>query len=233
MIHSVIHGKHGYNDGESRHVYTACETFLVSHGAPLGSIGKRIVANESIKPSVHKYRSLLAEYSLLALFEALGIQREWEVRYPIESEYLADNGIITPGGMGRRLDIRYDLGGGTGHTEVDGLVSIWLNDRESWAILEAKSGVQPPTIKEIQNQVKGVRTVTGHNPYHVLGVPKDNRILDPEDYNKDRRDEFVSKGGIVIAFNESAADFERKAQSMFDIATGDMSEERRNKIGVT
>lgn len=216
MIHGVIHAKRGYNDGESRHVYAACETFLVSQGASLESIGKRIVANESIKPSIHEYQSLLAEYSLFGLFEALGTQREWEVSYPIDSGYVTDKGSITPEPIGRRLSIKYESVGGNGQTEVDGLVSIRLNGQESCVILEAKSGGKSPRINEIQNQVRAVRTVTGNNPHYVLGVPKDNELLEPMDFMRNRRDEFTSKGGIIITFDESVEDFESNARSMFE-----------------
>ena len=169
-----------------------------------------------MEPDIHNYQSLLAEYSLFGLFEALGIQQEWEVGYPIDCEYVADTGIITPEPIGRRLDIKYKSGGRVSQTEIDGLVSIRFNGRNSWVVLEAKSGVKYPSIKEIQNQVRAVRTVTGNNPHYVLGVPKDNKLLEPEDYNKDKRDEFTSKGGIIITFDESVEEFESNARSMYE-----------------
>ena len=128
--------------------------------------------------------------------------------------------------MGRRLDIKYEYDHESvkriGHTAVDGLVSIRFDDREAWAVLEAKSGKLPPTLKEIKNHVTAVRTVTGKNPHYILGIPQNSKLLGPEDYNVYRRDEFTGRGGIIIIFDESAEDIESAAQSMFDNAMAAM-----------
>ncbi|MBN2331447.1 MAG: hypothetical protein JXC85_06535 [Candidatus Aenigmarchaeota archaeon] len=232
MVNGVIHAMRGYNNKNSGHVYVACEYLLLLRSASLDRIGKRIISHESIEPDIQAYRSLLAEYSLFGLFDDLGRRHDWEVSYPIDCKWESRNGAITPLNIGRRLDIEYVSKKRRCQTEIDGLLSIRFDDREAWAVLEAKSGVQRPTLREINKHVTAVRTATGKNPHYILGVPHDNLMMGQADYHRNARDAVISNGGIIVTFDESAEDFENKAKSMFDEAAGAVRNKRRQKAGV-
>ncbi len=187
----------------------ACKLIKSGYDRPLDHAAELALADVSGRASKkrknHKriIEALIGENWLYdMLVNWLRDEHGWDVRCPVTSQHVYDNGELRKLKWGNRVGVASD----EGYAEIDCLPTYG----NRWIIGEAKSGVNSYDTGVVNRRISRLGKVVQQSPCFVLGVPRDHQIIRDGSYRY-----IEQMGGRVLVFSATSADIHQKAIELY------------------